>query len=119
MQKEIKQILIKNNSDPIIFDTFTNLLLSLKGKNFEEFKDQVENYFWEIQNNRPFVIDPENYKEDFLKIEFSSLFDIKDFWGVQNLDDLTSDKIANYMLGAIEQDKINKIEGILFNLINQ
>ena len=121
MQEKIKQILIENNSNPLIFDTFTNLLLSLKQQDFKEFKNQIENYFWEIQNDSPFVIDPENYnddyKEEFLKV--GSLFDIKSFWGVQNLADLTIDQIANYMLSAIEEDKMNKINEILFNLINQ
>jgi len=127
MKEKIEQTLIANNSDPLIFDTFAALIISLKGQDFTEFKNEIENYFWEIQNDCHIVADPEidgcadyfnyNYKEEFLKV--AKVVDIKDFWGVQNLADLTSSQIANYMFSAIEENKINKINEILFKLINQ
>ena len=41
MKEEIKQTLIANNSDPLIFDTFTALIISLKGQDFTEFKNEI------------------------------------------------------------------------------
>ena len=124
MKEKIKQALIENNSNPLIFDTFTDFLVSLQGKDFKEFKYQIENYFWEIQNYCHIITDPElangyteKNEQDFL--ENRGFNWIKEFWSVQNVGDLTSLQIANYMLSAIEQDKINKINEILFNLINQ
>ena len=124
MKEKIEQTLIANNSDPLIFDTFTALIINLKGQDFTEFKDEIENYFWEIQNDCHIITDAENdehykvadIKEEFLEV--ADVFDIKYFWGVQNLADLTNTQIANYMFSAIEKDKINKINEILFKLIN-
>ena len=124
MKEKIEQTLIENNIDPNIFDSLGELLLDLKGLNFKEFNNQIENYFWEIQNYCHIITDPEladdytkKNEQDFLE---NRGFDwIKEFWSVQNLADLTSLQIANYIFSAIEEDKINKINEILFNLINQ
>lgn len=128
MKDKIEQTLIENNIDPLIINELTELLLGLRWQDFKEFKNQVEDYFYTIKNDYHIITDAEidgrNYKvadinenEEFLKV--ADVFDIKDFWSVENLADLTNTQIANYMFSAIEEDKINKINEILFKLINQ
>ena len=127
MRKEINQLLINNNIDPLIIDNFTNFLLDLKGQNFEQFTDMVEDYFWTIANDCYIITDPdfaENYENNIENIEnfeqIAKFFWIKEFWGnVRNLADLPSVKISNYMLSKIEENKINKIDKVLFDIINQ
>ncbi len=126
MTKEIKKLLIQADINPLIVDDFTNFLLELKGQNFSQFTDMVEDYFWTIANNCHIITDPdfaENYENNIENIEnfeqIKKFFWIKEFWGVENLADLPSVKVANYMFSTIEENKINKINKILFNIINQ
>ena len=124
MTKEIKKLLIQADIDPLIIDDFTIFLLELKGQNFEKFTDMVDDYFWTIANDCHIITEPEladdyyeENTENFLQIEYFSW--IREFWGVENLADLPSVKISNYMFSKIEENKINKINKILFDIINQ
>ena len=124
MKLTLKEILINNDINPLIIDEFTNFLLELKGQNFEKFTDIVDDYFWTIANDCHIITEPdhaddyyEENMENFLQIAYFAW--IREFWGVQNLADLPSVKISNYMLSEIEENKINKINKILFDIINQ
>ena len=124
MTKEIKKLLSDNNINPLIIDDFTNFLLELKGQNFAQFTNMVDDYFWTIASDCDIITEPEladdyyeENTENFLQIEYFSW--IREFWGVENLADLPSAKVANYMFSKIEENKINKINKILFDIINQ
>ena len=124
MNSTIKELLINNNINGLIIDELTNSLLDLKGQNFEEFIYMIDDFFWIIANDSEVFTESESaddyYQENienFLQIK--NLSWIKEFWGVQNLADLPSVKISNYMLATIEENKINKIDKILFDIINQ
>ena len=121
---KIKKILIQADINPLIIDDFTNFLLELKGQNFAQFTNMVDDYFWTIASDCDIITEPElafdyceENTENFLQIANFSF--IKEFWGVENLADLSSVKIANYMFSKIEENKINKINKILFDIINQ
>jgi hypothetical protein len=124
MNSTIKELLINNNINQLIIDELTDLLLNLKGQNFEKFTDMVEDFFWTISNDCYVITEPDladDYCEENI-VNFLQIVDfswIKEFWGFQNLADLPSVKISNYMLSIIEENKINKINKILFDIINQ
>lgn len=124
MKLTLKEILINNDINPLIIDDFTDFLLELKGQNFAQFTNMIGDYFWTIANDCHIITEPdhaddyyEENMENFLQI---ANFDwIKEFWGVENLADLPSVKVANYFFSTIEENKINKINKILFDIINQ
>ena len=122
MTKEIKKLLIQADINPLIVDDFTNFLLELKGQNFSQFTDMVEDYFWTIANDCHIIKEEDAddyYEENFQNFRQIAYFAwIREFWGVE-IADLSSVKIANYMFSQIEENKINKINKILFNIINQ
>ena len=126
MTKEIKKLLIQADINPLIVDDFTNFLLELKGQNFSQFTDMVEDYFWTIANDCHIITELDHAvdyyqenRENFLEI--ANFASIKEFWGLEHLKlaDLSSVKISSYMLSKIEENKINKINKILFDIINQ
>ena len=124
MKKELKELLINNNINKLIIDELTDSLLDLKGQNFEKFTDMVEDFFWTIANDYYVIKDAEpafDYCEENIEnfLQIANFSFIKEFWGVENLADLPSVKIANYMFSKIEENKINKINKILFDIINQ
>lgn len=124
MTKEIKKLLSDNNINPLIIDEFTNFLLELKGQNFAQFTNMVDDYFWTIANDYYVIKEPElafDYCEENIEnfLQIANFSFIKEFWGVENLADLPSAKVANYMFSKIEENKINKINKILFDIINQ
>lgn len=124
MNSTIKELLINNNINQLIIDKLTDLLLDLKGQNFAEFIDMIDDFFWTIANDNEVFEEPEpayDYCEENIEnfLQIGTFSWIKEFWGVQNLADLPCVKISNYMLAKIEENKINKIDKTLFNLINQ
>ena len=124
MTKEIKKILMQADINPLIIDDFTDFLLELKGQNFAQFTNMIDDYFWTIANDCHIITEPElafDYCEENIEnfLQIANFSFIKEFWGVENLADLPSVKVANYMFSTIEENKINKINKILFNIINQ
>ena len=123
MTKEIKKLLSDNNINPLIIDEFTNFLLELKGQNFAQFTNMIDDYFWTIANDCHIITEPDadDYYEENMENfrEIANFSWIEGFWGVKNLADLSSAKISNFMLSEIEENKINKIDKILFDIINQ
>ena len=123
---KIKKLLVQADINPLIIDNLTDFLLELKGQNFAQFTNMVDDYFWTIANDCSVITELDHAvdyyqenKENFLEIKTFAC--IKEFWGVEhlNLADLSSVKIANYMFSKIEENKINKINKILFDIINQ
>ena len=119
---KIKKILIQADINPLIIDNFTNFLLELKGQNFAQFTNMVDDYFWTIANDCHIITEEDAddyYEENFQNFRQIAYFAwIREFWGVE-IADLSSVKIANYMFSQIEENKINKINKILFDIINQ
>ena len=121
---KIKKILIQADINPLIIDNLTDFLLELKGQNFKRFTNMVDDYFWTIANDCHIITEPEpafDYCEENIEnfLQIANFSFIKEFWGVENLADLPSVKIANFMFSKIEENKINKINKILFDIINQ
>ena len=57
---KIKKILIQADINPLIIDNFTNFLLELKGQNFAQFTNMVDDYFWTIANDCHIITEPDH-----------------------------------------------------------
>lgn len=125
MKKEqLTKTLIDNNINKIIIDKLSDLLPNLKGVDFKDFNEEIENFFWEIQNDHNIFENEEsanNYFDENLAdyLESAKLSWIKDFWGVENLADLSCRKKASYVFGNLEKNNFKKINQDIFNFINQ
>ena len=125
MKKEqLTKILIANNTNNLVIDKLTDLLLESKGQNFQEFNETVENFFWEIQDHHN-IFENEKLASDYFDKNLADYMQngkiswISEFWGLPNFADLPNIKMAAYMLGNLEQNNFNKINQDVFNLINQ